>query len=110
MAEDENGGGSMRLDRFLWFARLCRTRGAAQDLAASGRLRLDGRVVERAAAAVRVGTVIAFATPGGRVHALRVAALPARRGPPAEGRACYLDLLEMEPGFTPTIDDATAPA
>ena len=89
--------GSMRLDRFLWFARIVPSRDVAQGLATSGRLRLDGRVVERAAAAVRVGSVLAFATPGGRVRAVRVALLPARRGPPAEGRACYVDLLDMEP-------------
>ena len=102
----------MRLDRFLWFARIVKTRVVAQDLATSGRLRLDGRPVERASASVRVGNVIAFAVPGGRVRALRVAALPPRRGPPAEGRACYVDLLEMEPPPAPTIDgtiDARSP-
>lgn len=98
MAEGiDRGDAAMRLDRFLWFARLVKTRAGAQELATSGRLRLDGRAVERAAALVRVGSVVAFATPGGRVRALRVAALPQRRGPPAEGRACYVDLLEMEP-------------
>lgn len=84
----------MRLDRFLWFARLVKTRTVAQGLATAGRLRLDGRPVDRAAAPVRIGAVIAFATPSGHVRAVRVAALPARRGPPAEGRACYADLLE----------------
>lgn len=93
----EPGGGTIRLDRFLWFARIVKTRDVAQALARSGRLRLDGRVVDRAAAEVRLGSVLAFAAPGGRVRAVRVAALPARRGPPAEGRACYVDLLEMEP-------------
>ncbi|MBN8848918.1 MULTISPECIES: S4 domain-containing protein [unclassified Sphingomonas] len=82
----------MRLDRFLWFARIVRTRGAAQALASDGHLRIDGRAVERAAAPVRVGNVLTFAH-GGRVRALRIEALPARRGPPAEARACYLDLI-----------------
>lgn len=101
MADTEAAAGGMRLDRFLWFARIVRTRSVAQDLAGSGRLRLDGRVIDRAAATVRIGTVIAFAAPGGRVRALRVALLPARRGPPAEGRACYVDLLGMEPAAAP---------
>jgi ribosome-associated heat shock protein Hsp15 len=90
----EGVGETMRLDRFLWFARLVKTRTVAQALASAGHLRLNGRPVDRAAAPVRIGAVIAFATPSGRVRAIRVAALPARRGPPAEGRACYLDLLE----------------
>ena len=34
--------GAMRLDRFLWFARLVKTRSAAQDMAEAGTLRLDG--------------------------------------------------------------------
>jgi ribosome-associated heat shock protein Hsp15 len=89
-----DAGATMRLDRFLWFARLVKTRSIAQALATAGHLRLDGRPIDRAAASVRVGAVIAFATPSGRVRAIRVAALPARRGPPAEGRACYTDLLE----------------
>lgn len=88
MADD-----TMRLDRFLWFARIVRTREIAQDMAASGRLRLNGRAVDKAAATIRIGTVIAFANPGGRVRALRIMALPHRRGPPEEGRACYEELL-----------------
>ena len=81
----------MRLDRFLWFARLARTRGVAQALAEQGRLRLDGRVIDRAHAPVRPGNVLTFVQ-GGRVRVLRVAALPARRGPPAEARLCYEEL------------------
>lgn len=82
----------MRLDRFLWFARVAKTRTIAQALAVSGRIRLDGRAVDRAAAPVRVGSILVF-TAGDRVRALRVAALPLRRGPPAEARACYCDLI-----------------
>ncbi len=83
----------MRLDRFLWFARIVKTRGLARELAASGHLRLDGRAVDKPASAVRIGCVLAFAAPGGRVRVLRIAALPTRRGPPQEARVCYEDLL-----------------
>ena len=86
--------GTMRLDRFLWFARIVKTRGVAQQLAASGRLRLDGRAVDKAATPVRIGCTLAFATPAGRIRALRVQALPTRRGPPDEARICYVDLIE----------------
>ncbi|MCW6531634.1 MULTISPECIES: S4 domain-containing protein [Sphingomonas] len=82
----------MRLDRFLWFARIVKTRVLAQELAGDGHLRIDGRAVDRAAAAVRVGNILTFAHHG-RVRALRVEKLPARRGPPAEGRACYEELI-----------------
>ena len=89
---------SLRLDKFLWFARIVKTRAQAQALAAEGRLRLDGRVIDRAHAAVRVGDVLSFALRG-RVRVLRIEALPTRRGPAPEARALYAELPE-----TPTAD------
>ena len=100
----------MRLDRFLWFARIVKTRGVAQDLAASGHLRLDGRAVDKAAAAVRIGCVIAFATPSGRIRAVRVEALPTRRGPAEEARCCYVDLIENSGSARASVDAASARA
>ena len=85
-------GATMRLDRFLWFARIAKTRSAAQKIAEQGRLRLDGRAIDRSHANVRVGTVLAFMQ-GAHVRAIRVEALPPRRGPAPEARACYTDLV-----------------
>ena len=81
----------MRLDRFLWFARLAKTRDVAQVLAGGGRLRIDGRAIDRAHAPVRVGNILTFFH-GGRVRVLRVEALPPRRGPAPEAQACYQEL------------------
>ena len=82
---------TLRLDKFLWFARIVKTRGLAQRLAEQGRLRLGGRVIDRAHAPVRVGDVLSFAVHG-RVRVIKVGALPARRGPPAEARLLYDEL------------------
>jgi len=84
---------SLRLDKFLWFARIVKTRALAQTLAEQGRIRIGGRVVDRAHAPVRVGDVMSFAQRGA-VRILRVEALPARRGPPAEARALYTEIAE----------------
>jgi ribosome-associated heat shock protein Hsp15 len=84
---------SLRLDKFLWFARIVKTRALAQTLAEGGHLRIAGRVVDRAHAPVRVGDVLSFALRGA-VRVLRVEALPVRRGPPAEARALYSELGE----------------
>jgi ribosome-associated heat shock protein Hsp15 len=86
----------MRLDRFLWWARLTKTRAQAAALAAEGHLRLDGRAIDRAHADVRVGSVLALPLRG-QVRVFRVDALPARRGPPAEARALYTDLVDGPP-------------
>ena len=84
-------GGALRLDKFLWFARIVKTRSLAQALAEEGRLRLGGRVVDRAHAPVRVGDVLSFAVHG-HVRVLRVEALPERRGPPSEARLLYSEI------------------
>jgi ribosome-associated heat shock protein Hsp15 len=81
----------MRLDKFLWFARLAKTRSAAQAIAASGHLRIDSRPIDRAHVPVRAGQVIAFAQ-GPKVRVLRIVALPGRRGPAPEAQSCYADL------------------
>jgi ribosome-associated heat shock protein Hsp15 len=91
MAEKVAPDQSMRLDRFLWFARLVKTRTLAQELVTEGRMRLNGRVVERAATPVRVGNILTFAHHGD-VRILRIEALPTRRGPAPEARTCYADL------------------
>jgi ribosome-associated heat shock protein Hsp15 len=87
---------SLRLDKFLWFARIVKTRGLAQSLAEEGRFRISGRVVERPSATVKVGDVLSFALRG-QVRVLRIEALPVRRGPPAEARALYSELEEGAP-------------
>jgi ribosome-associated heat shock protein Hsp15 len=81
----------VRIDKFLFFARLVKTRTLAQRIVAEGHMRLDGRVVDRAHAEVRAGSVLTFPL-NDRVRVLRVEALPIRRGPAAEAQACYTDL------------------
>ncbi|MBN8816464.1 MAG: RNA-binding S4 domain-containing protein [Sphingomonas sp.] len=86
----------MRLDKFLWFARFAKTRSLAQDLVERGRFRIDGRPVDRAAAAVRIGNILTFVAHHGEVRTIRVEILPIRRGPPSEAQACYQELLVGE--------------
>ena len=84
---------SLRLDKFLWFARIVKTRALAQTLAEEGRIRIGGRLIDRAHAAVRVGDVLSFAQRG-TVRVLKVEALPVRRGPAPEARALYREIGE----------------
>ena len=87
---------AIRIDKFLWFARRVRTRGLAQEVIAAGRMRVGGRVIDRAHAAVHVGDVLTFPLHD-RVRVIRVEAIPARRGPAPEARACYTDLSPPVP-------------
>ena len=83
---------TMRIDRFLWFVRVSKKRDYAQALAQTGHLRIDGRPIDRAHAPVRAGNILTFADHRGNVRAIRIVALPARRGPPVEAQACYEEL------------------
>ncbi len=100
-----DSGETMRLDRYLWFTRLAKTRDVAQDMAAQGRLRLDGRLIERAHAPVRVGNILTFAK-AGAVRVVRVEALPKRRGPAPEAQLCY---TELQIGATNESDSHNSP-
>ena len=81
----------MRIDRFLHCIRLVKSRTLAQAIIDGGRVRIDGRRVEKPSDVVRVGSVVALPLRE-EVRVLRVLALPERRGPAPEARACYEDL------------------
>jgi ribosome-associated heat shock protein Hsp15 len=84
---------SLRLDKFLWFARIVKTRRLAQHLAEDGHLRITGRAVSQAHTPVRAGDVLSFPLRG-VVRVIRIECLPRRRGSPAEARMVYSDVPE----------------
>ena len=86
----------MRLDRYLFFIRLLKSRTLAQELLHEGRTRIDGRRVEKVSETVRVGATITMPLRGA-IRVIRVVALPARRGPSHEARACYEELGVDDP-------------
>jgi ribosome-associated heat shock protein Hsp15 len=81
----------LRIDRFLFFIRLVKTRTLAQAVIDTGHVRLNGKRVAKTSEDVRVGSVIALPLRG-EVRVLRIVSLPLRRGPAAEARACYEEL------------------
>ena len=84
----------MRIDRFLFFIRLVKSRTIAQHVIDEGHVRIDGRRVEKSSEEVRAGSVVALPLHG-HVRTLRVLAIPTRRGPASEARACYQELGEL---------------
>ncbi|MCK0531959.1 RNA-binding S4 domain-containing protein [Sphingobium agri] len=86
-----NHGPSLRIDKFLWFVRLAKSRSMAQKMAEDGHIRLNGRRIERAHAPVRTGDLITFPHHHG-VRVVRVVQLPGRRGPAPEAQSCYEEL------------------
>ena len=86
----------MRIDRFLFFIRLVKSRTLAQAVIETGHVRIDGKRVEKPSEEVRVGSVVALPLRD-QVRILRVLALPERRGPAPEARSCYEELGIDEP-------------
>jgi ribosome-associated heat shock protein Hsp15 len=83
----------LRIDKWLWFTRLTKSRSEAARLCESRHVRLDGRVIDRAHTLVRVGQVISFQR-AGQILAVRVQILPDRRGPAPLARTQY-DILSQ---------------
>ena len=83
----------MRIDRYLHCIRLVKSRTLAQALIDAGHVRVDGRRVDKVSEPVRVGSIVALPLRG-EVRVLRVLALPGRRGPATEARACYQEIAE----------------
>ncbi|MFV0279577.1 MAG: RNA-binding S4 domain-containing protein [Rhodoblastus sp.] len=83
-----------RLDKWLWFARMARTRGAAARLVADGHVRVNGQRVVQPAKAVRPGDVLTIALPRD-VKLIRIVMAGLRRGPYEEARLLYETLPEV---------------
>jgi ribosome-associated heat shock protein Hsp15 len=88
-----------RIDRWLWHARLVRTRGAAAALADSGYVRVNGQRVRAASRAVHIGDVITVALVH-TVRVLKVRGFVERRGPAAGGATLYEELAFSSGGTT----------
>lgn len=91
-----NGLDTIRIDKWLWQARFFKTRAAASRLCQAGKLRIDGRAINKAHYAVKPGDVLTFPQ-SRRIRVVRVAALGERRGPATEAAALYEDLAPDTP-------------
>ncbi len=89
---------SLRVDKWLWYARFFKSRTLAARLCASRRLRINGIPVTKPHHALKAGDVLTFPL-GRHIRVIRVSALGARRGPATEARTLYED-LEPPPART----------
>ena len=81
-----------RIDRWLWHARLVRTRTAAAALAAAGHVRVNGARIEAPGRMVRAGDVVTVALDRA-VRVLRVTGFSERRGPAVARQDLYEELI-----------------
>jgi ribosome-associated heat shock protein Hsp15 len=84
---EQTGPGAMRIDRWLFGVRLCKTRSIAADAVAGGKVHLNGARV-KPSHVVKAGDTVTF-TRGAVVFECVVAAVPLRRGPASKAAQCY---------------------
>lgn len=80
-----------RVDKWLWHARVVKTRAAAQMLVTSGKVRLNRVRIDQAAKGVKPGDVLTIQL-SHRVAVLEVVAFADRRGSPADAALTFRDL------------------
>ena len=85
-----------RIDKWLWHARVVRTRSAAAELVTSGLVRVNRERVTACSRPVRTDDVITIALDR-QVRVLKVAGFAERRGDAEAGRALYADLTPLPP-------------
>jgi ribosome-associated heat shock protein Hsp15 len=102
----------IRLDQWLWFARLAKSRSLAARLCAAGAIRVNGATVTKPNQTVRVGDFVVV--PQGSVQrTVRVMALGQRRGPASEARGLYEEtaasrLRDLAPIWVPLLEEDDA--
>ena len=89
-------GDGQRIDRWLWHARVVRTRPVAAELAESGRVRVNGQRINAPARTVRTGDVLTVALRES-VKVLRITGFAERRGSASDASLLYEDLSEPVP-------------
>lgn len=84
-----------RIDKWLFFARVTKSRTLAARLVQAGHVRVNRQKVADAAHPLKAGDTLTITLPRA-VLVYRVVEFGERRGPPAEARTLYDDLTRMD--------------
>jgi len=90
-ADDAESAGSQRLDKWLWYARVAKTRTLAAGLVTAGRIRVNKVRCDKPSQSVKPGDVVT-ATARPHVRVLKIVRIGTRRGPPAEAETLFEEL------------------
>jgi len=87
---------SIRVDKWLWAARVFKTRSQASVACDGGKVDVNDEAA-KPARRVRTGDLIRVSLPRGRRRVLKVAGLGERRGSPEAAKGLFEDLTPPEP-------------
>ena len=103
--DNPSGTSGQRIDKWLWFARVIKSRTLAAELVTDGKVRINRNRVEKPSQMVKPGDVLTIAL-GTRVRIFEVRAPGIRRGPATEAQALYVDLTPAPPPRDPMRETA----
>lgn len=96
-----------RIDKWLFFARIVKSRTLAGKLAAGGGVRVDGQRISQASYQITVGQILTIALER-QTKVLKVLQPGERRGPAPEAQTLYEDLTPPPPTKQQTFTPAKA--
>lgn len=91
MSAGETVRQTQRLDKWLWHARIIKTRSLAAQLIEKGKFQINREKIFKPAFPVKCGDVIT-ASHSGRIRILQIAGFSERRGPATEACRLYVDV------------------
>ena len=92
----------IRIDKWLWHARLFKTRTLAQTQVTTGKIRVNSERISKPNRTVKAGDVLTFVK-ADRVRVIKITSIASRRGPASEAQTLYND-LSPEPAKTSKTD------
>ena len=87
---------SLRIDKWLWYARFFKNRTTTAKIVSQGKVRLNGKRVVKPSVAVKRGDGLTFQQ-GNNLRVIRVLDLGYRRGPAIEAELLYHEIKEAIP-------------
>ncbi|MFN3231834.1 MAG: RNA-binding S4 domain-containing protein [Alphaproteobacteria bacterium] len=84
---------TLRADKWLWYARFFKSRSQAARHIQKGKVRLNRQRISKASTPLRSGDVLTFSQ-GKQIRIIEIKQLGTRRGPAAEARTLYFDLVD----------------
>lgn len=96
---------TIRLDKWLWYARFFKTRGLAAKTVTAGHVRVNSIKVSKAATSVGAGDVLTFLQ-GRDIRVIEIVACGSRRGPAPEAQTLYTDRTPEKPAREDSVPPA----
>lgn len=111
--DDEDGAAAVseqRLDKWLWFARVVKSRTLAAGLVSGGKVRVNRQRVDKPSHWLKPGDVVTVSV-GRKVRVLKVRAPGVRRGPAVEAGELFEELTPVgAPSMRHAAPSGVAPA